>query len=164
MLDNFDINTVIQILMFLVISIQLYFMQKTFRADHERRKKQATVEYLNKIREQYRTLSNKLIGKFNEDAINLSKIDDGTRIEIKELLSILEHLSTGVNTEVYDYDIIKRMSGSYLVNRYKQLYPYIDNAQKSSRTLYIEFETLCKRIENDKRQFHISNDGNMEYS
>jgi len=164
MLKNFDINTVIQILMFFVISVQLYLMQKTFKADHERRKKQSTVEYLNNIREQYRGLTNKLLSKFDENAINLSEIDAETKVEIKELLSILEHLSTGVNTGVYDYDIIKRMSGSYLVNRYKQMLPYIDNAQKTSRTLYIEFETLCKRIDNDTRKLHITTNGNIEFS
>ena len=139
-------------------------MQKTFKADHERRKKQSTVEYLNNIRDQYRGLTNKLIKKFGDEAINLSAIDDTTKVEINELLSILEHLSTGINTEVYDYNIIKRMSGSYLIKRYKQLFPYIDDAQQKSPTVYIEFETLCKKFEFDKRQIHISTNGNIEFS
>lgn len=164
MFNNFDINSIIQILMFLIVSIQLFWVQKTFRADHERRKKQSTVEYLNKIRENYRSLTNKLITKFDNNAINLTEIDDETKIEIKELLSILEHLSTGINTQVYDYNLIKRMSGSFLLARYKQLYPYIDNSQKKSPEHYIEFETLCKRIDSDKRRSHISTSGDIEFS
>ncbi len=121
MFDSFDVDSIIQILMLFVISVQLWLVRRTFIADHERRKKQSTVEYLNNIRTHYRSVTNKLVEKFGSSAINLSEIDDDTKNEIKELLSILEHMSVGINTEVYDYDILKRMSGSYLVSRYKQL-------------------------------------------
>ena len=73
MLDNFDINSSIQIAMLLVISAQLYFLHKTHKADHERRKKQATVEYINSIRNDYRALNDKLIDKFSKDPIKMAR-------------------------------------------------------------------------------------------
>jgi len=159
-----DIDSIIQILILSVISLQLFVLNKTFKADHERRKKQSTVEYINKIRRYYREVTNKLIDEFGDNAINLDQINATVRNDIKELLSVLEHMSTGVNTGVYDFEILNRMSGSFLVSRYHQLYPYISHAQRKNPTFYIEFDRLCKIIENKKKAKYESNEGNIKHS
>lgn len=164
MLNNFDINSIVQIFMLLVVSGQLYMLNKSFRADHERRKKQSTIEYINTIRTSYKELTNELIDKFGDNAINLSEIDAETKNNIKQLLSILEHMSVGINTDVYDFYILKRMSGSFLVSRYHQLYPYINNSQKKNQTFYIEFERLCNRMKSNKKSKFMSDKGNIKFS
>ncbi len=164
MFNQFDINSLIQIAMLIVISIQLYLLNKTYKADHERRKKQSTVEYINSIRNDYRMLNNKLNEKFPQKAIVLEEIDDKTAKEISLLLSILEHMSVGVNTGVYDFEILNRMSGSYLVNRYHQLYPHIQKSQEKSPTFFMEFEQLCARIEKSRKANFHSKKGNITYS
>ena len=164
MLDEFNINSVIQIVMFLVISGQLYFLYKTYKADHERRKKQATVEYINSIRSDYRALNDKLNDKFSTHPIKMDEIDDVMKRDIKQLLSILEHLSVGVNTGVYDFDILHRMSGSFLVARYHQLHPHISKAQQVNPKFFIEFEQLCNKIEKTNKEKYHSNEGNIKHS
>ncbi|MCK5728227.1 MAG: DUF4760 domain-containing protein [Methylococcales bacterium] len=164
MFNNFDLNSGIQVLILLIISGQLYFLHKTYRADHERRKKQATIEYLNSIRSDYRTLNDKLIDKFSTHPIKLDDIDEKMKKDIKQLLSILEHLSVGVNSGVYDFNILHRMSGSFLVGCYYQLHPHISKAQQNNPRYFIEFETLCKKIEHINKEKYHSNDGNIKFS
>jgi hypothetical protein len=164
MLNNFDINSIIQVLIFVVISGQLYYLQITYKSDHERRKKQSTIEYINQIRDKYRPLSIKLSNKFDTNTINLEQIDNDIKSDIRELLSVMEHMSVGINTGVYDFEILHRMSGSYLVRTYHQLLPYIVDRQKDNKSAYIEFETLCKKIDDLKKSNHISNFGNINFS
>ena len=40
-----------------ILSITAYLMYNTYRADHERRSKQATIEYINSIRPQYKEIN-----------------------------------------------------------------------------------------------------------
>lgn len=161
---NFDTNSIIQIAILFVISAQLYFFHKTYKADHERRKKQATVEYINSIRNDYRSLNDKLVDKYSTRPVNMNDIDDGTKKDIKLLLSILEHMSVGVNTGVYDFNILHRMSGSYLVGRYYQLHPHISKAQQKNPRFFIEFERLCKKIEKLNNEKYHSNAGDIKHS
>jgi hypothetical protein len=163
MFSIISVSDAIQLLILSVLSAQLYFLHKTFISDHDRRSKQSTIEYMSSIREKYRGLSNKLIDKFGENPINLDQLDDITKNDVKELLSTLEHLSVGVNTGVYDFDILNRMTGGYLIKRYHQLLPYITKAQKNSPTFFIEFETLCKRIDEDRKSRFKTNNGNIKF-
>ena len=112
----------IQVLLLLVVICQLGWAIFTFRkghalhleeikADHDRRKKEATVAYVNSIREQYRTIRLRLDDKFGEgNTINIDQIDKDAERNLIEILSLLEHLSAGVNTNVFDFDLIYLMS------------------------------------------------------
>jgi len=164
MFNNFDANSIIQIFILVIISGQLFFLHKTYKADHERRKKQATVEYINNIRNDYKVLNNKLIEKFSNHPIKMDGIDHLMEKDINLLLSILEHLSVGINTGVYDFNILNRMTGSFLVSRYYQLHPYISKAQLKNPLSYIEFEQLCSRIEEIRKKKYHSNEGSIKHS
>lgn len=134
----------------IILAIQLFFLHKTYKADHERRKKQSTIEYTNSVRDKYRTVARKLTEKFGDRVINVDDIEKNDRENIKEFLSIMEHLSVGVLTGVYDFQILKRMSGRYLRHMYEKLHPYIIDVRKkagpNSNTLYSEFEELYRRL------------------
>ena len=105
-----------------LILIQLIIMYFSFKRENERKKKQSNVEYINTIRAIYKPIYNELNEKFNgnERIINLDEIDDKLKIEIKELLSTIEHLSVGLNTGIYDFYIFFRMSGSYFLRIFKK--------------------------------------------
>lgn len=145
--------------------IQLFLIYRTFKADHERREKQSTVEYVNRVRAIYRPISDKIVAKFGEGkVINIDEIEPGDMVDIKEFLSNVEHLAAGVNIGIFDLVIIDRMSGSYFLNMREKFSPYIKHvrAKKANPRLYIEFETMCRDLEalrekRDKRS-------NMKYS
>lgn len=131
-----------------ILVSQLYLLYKSYKADHERRRKQATIEYVNNIRKSYRPLSDKLREKFKERVINTEEVSEEDQQDIKEFLSIVEHLSVGINTGVYDLNILSRMSGRYFRNMYEKLLPYINFARQDSgsNTTYCEFEEVYTRL------------------
>ena len=134
----------------IVLWVQLFLIYRTFKADHERRKKQSTVEYVNRVRAIYRPISDKIVAKFGEGkVINIDEIEPEDMADIKEFLSNVEHLATGVNIGVFDLVIIERMSGSYFLNMRDKFTPYIKHIRnkKGNSRLYAEFETMCRDIE-----------------
>lgn len=106
-----------------------------------------------------------LVLKYGNNPIVLSELTDEEIFEIKQFLSHLERFSTGVNVGVYDLKVANRLSGSYFINLYYQLKPYIIYIRKTrfDNTLYEEFEHMV----NNLMTMHASltfPDGNIEYS
>ena len=79
---------------------------------------------------------------------------------VRNLLGQLEHLSVGMNSGVFDKDLLYRMSGSQLISIYHRLHTYIDRVQKSSPKAYIEYQDLVKSFE-DRRRTKPDASGNI---
>lgn len=145
---------------------QVQVMNQSLQADHERRRKQSTIEYINIIRAKYRTLNEKLISVFGRDhIINVTEIDETMRSDIGELLSTVEHMSVGVNIGVYDIHILERMSGSYMIKMFQRLQPYISHVRsvKKNDSAYIEFEEVKLQLEALRRKPRDQR-GKMQYA
>ena len=147
-----------------VIVVQLYFIMKTLNADHERRRKQSTIEYMNQIRDIYRSVDRKLTEKYGKKSLNPEDVEKADMADLREFLSVLEHLSVGVNTGVYDVNLVNRMSGTFLLHTHDRVRPYINHARKErdSKTLYQEFGAMCRKIR-DIRE-HLPSDGDIVHS
>ena len=158
---------IISILTLLGLLIQIHLSWREMRADHERRKKQATLEYVNSIRAIYRSIAGKLDQQFGRDnVINIDDIDEEVKCDIQELLSVIEHLAVGGNTGVYDLQILERMSGAYFVRIHDKLSPYIRHRQtitRSTRT-FCEFEAMVEDIKNIRGGLKRISRGKVKYS
>jgi hypothetical protein len=144
-----------------IISVSALFWQiqvalHTMRADHERRKKQATIEFLmSQVRPLWTEGKRMLDAKWgtsvlSEDALNEIQEDSNAREIVTNLLGHLEYLSVGINAKIYDKDILYRASGTYLIRLFYRLRPYIKLAQRDLPTIYIEFEALIQDFEERK--------------
>lgn len=153
---------IIGILALLISIFSLFVSICSNYKDHERRRKQATIEY-------FENMTSKL---FDIEAIFDSKITGSTKnIDINEdadklkkaikILVAFEQLSVGVNAGIFDFDILERMAGSYLINIYSIFYPYIKETRKDATHLnsYIEFEQLVNKIKEKRNP--IPNRGNI---
>lgn len=150
------ISNGIAIAVLVIIVLQLRLGLKTLKADHERRKKQATIEYINSIRQLWSENVKLLDEKYSVNTLseeNLQEIESNPEIRdiIKDLLGKLEHMSVGMNTDVFDKDLLYRMSASYLIRIYRRLLPYISFVQKGNPFAYIEFQEIILDFENRKR-------------
>ena len=136
----------------LFIVIQIRQQTKISRADHDRQKKQSTIEFYNSIS----TESYQLLDEIKGRRMNWSTVnsDKKLRKSVVRYLSRLERLAVGVASDVYDFDILFLMSGRYLIKKYDQFQLYIEEARinKSAPTLYIEFELLAKRIDHHRKK------------
>ncbi|MCK4622072.1 MAG: DUF4760 domain-containing protein [Desulfuromonadales bacterium] len=131
---------------------------KNQKANHERIKKQSTIEYINQLRSAYRTLNHELIKNIGADPIGEEKynelINDADMFEkLKQLLGMFEHLSLGVRTGVYDFDMVDLMSGEYICGVFRRWRYYIDKrrALENGKNRYVEFQWLVNKIESSRQ-------------
>ena len=61
------ISDIIQIAVLSVLVVQAFLINKTLKADHERRRKQATLEYINAVSERYKSALNEFNKRHGED-------------------------------------------------------------------------------------------------
>jgi len=134
----------------LSVAISWYFGRK----DHERRRKQGTIEYFENMTSKLFDTQALFNDKFSATEINVLEIENHPDLlkAATEVLSAFERLSVGVNTGVFDFDILNRMAGSYLIFIFSQFAPYVHKIRKdaSRQKSYIEFERLVDRIKKIK--------------
>jgi len=133
--------------------------------DHARRKKQSTIEYVNTIRKLYRELNEGLAQKYGDQIIDIHTVDKDSITDIRELLSIVEHLAVGVNTHVYDAKIVNRMSGHYFIKMRERLDPYIRHAriqhEDDQTFLFVDFERMCRKLKKRRKTRDITTEGDL---
>lgn len=140
-------ETIISIisLIFAVLSCLHSFFIYNQTVKHD--KKQATLDAFNILQEQVL------------DKINLypnSKIkeiaEDARSKEYKSLtilMARIEHFSVGVNSDIYDIEIVKRLAGKHFCALYDKLLPMIEKKRKINKLdkHYDEFEKLVNGLE-----------------
>lgn len=139
------------------IIIQSSIALRAYKAEHERQCKQATIEHIREIRSVYRVATTKIDRQIGKDILTEAMVDDleedsDTLEALKELLSVLELTSVGINTGVFDKELWRRVSGAFLIRIYRRFHAYIKHAQKRQPTIYIEFEEVAREFEERKRQ------------
>lgn len=144
----------IQALGFIGVILSIWFARRGAIADHDRRKKQATIEYLHKLRPSWRDCHGILYGKFEERQLSSTHAmeiwgDAKLSRAASELLNLLEHLSVGVNTDVYDVEIVDRACGSYLIRLHEMMSSYIKLLREKYQNprLYSEFSLIVRNFE-----------------
>ena len=128
----------------------------TLKADHERRRKQATIDFMIQLRpvwqESHRLLDERFgSGPLAEQALDEIKSNRDARDIISQLLGNLEHMAVGANTGVFDRDLLFRTSAYFLTNIYHRLRPYIKRVQAGLPTAYVEFEQLAMEFDERRR-------------
>jgi hypothetical protein len=124
----------------------------TLKADHERRKKQATLEFYQQISELTEPLRNQIKKLFDNDVLNVSderyENNEELRTSVRYYLRLMERFSVGVNVGIYDIRVFMRIAGPSTVEYYNQIRPVILEARKEygNKMLYIEFEHMIENI------------------
>lgn len=119
-------------------------------ADHDRRKKQATVESCAELRDKWREHRVAIRSKLGHGPIDDAKLataqaDPELEGQIISLLSSLETFAAGANAEVFDADLISGICGSYLIAVWDDLERYIHEQQRiGGKSIYSEFAILVE--------------------
>jgi hypothetical protein len=136
----------------LVYTATLLTISYQVRTDHDRRKKQATIEHLDKVRTIYRETKHYFDAKIERDGgekINPSTLSAEEKQDLRNMLSVLEHLSVGVHARVFDFHLIRLMSKSILIDIYKISEDFINDRRKESPTYFSEYQRLVLELENN---------------
>jgi len=147
-----------------IYNLQLFV--RASRADHERRRKQATIEYAGQLLREARMkidVRYRFQALTSED-INKVMSNPEEEAELRNILGVFEHLAVGVHAGVYDRDILYRMSATYIISIFQRVKAYIDVArEKFSPNAFTEFERLATEFKSRKENA-ISVKGDIEYS
>jgi len=147
------IESIAVILGVVFIVIQIKQRVKVSRADHDRQKKQATIEYYNSLSSDSYEFLDDIKGRKLD--LSLVNSDKTLRKSVIRYLSHLERLSVGVRNDVYDFNIINLMSGRFLIKKYEQFEIFIKESriQKKAPVLYKEFELLVKMLDDFRKKY-----------
>jgi hypothetical protein len=121
------------------------------REDHDRRRKQATIEYINDVRDRYRAEHRHLLralgGPMNAQSVEKIRSNPDLNARLLDLLGLFEGLAAGVNAGVFDVELLNRVSGGYLIRVFETYKAYM-LARRQSRwpSLYREFEQLVQDL------------------
>lgn len=138
---------IIQTVLLVVVVLQLWVSHRSFKSDHERRKKQATFEYVNAVSERFRTALNKFDEKHGANkVVDISDYDDEDRFIVKSYLNEIEYVCAGVNAGVFDLEILHKMMGTGLIGRHHRFQQYIDEKRRAKKTVFVEFSEVVKNL------------------
>ena len=140
----------------IVGALQFIKFVKSTKADHERRQKQSTIEFYHTIWLQ----TGDLIKKMREEGIIgqiplgdivtiITNNKDGLENTVSRYLDLMNRLSVGIITEVYDIEIYNKMAGRSATDIYDSLKPYIEHKRhkiKRGLTLWCDFEEMITKI------------------
>ena len=146
------ISDIIQIAVLSVLVVQAFLINKTLKADHERRRKQATLEYINAVSERYKSALNEFNKRHGEDRfVDLSDYTEEDKFLVKSYLNEIENICTGVNCEVLDYYILKRMTAGNLKRNHSRFSQYIEAVQRNKPTTYTEYDAVVARLKHEAK-------------
>lgn len=138
--------------------ISLFVSIKSYVQDHKRRKKQATIEFYDTICEKLYELNANTDPTLGGIAPTIENIANNIQLkaDVTKILSTYERFSAGVNSGIFDLDLIDRMAGSYLIVLFSRFLPYIEEIRKdaSRKSSYVEFEHLVMEIKKRRSTYH----------
>jgi len=162
-----SVADIIQLIMLSAIILQLYLAYKAFKADHERRRKQATFEFINAVSERYRKALNDFDTKHGlGKVVDISDYSGDDYFTVKSYLSEIERICAGVNSEVFDYDILRKMMAGNLITSNDRFRQHINNARitRNNKKLYIEFDKVANKLRADRsKETPYDNIGQMRH-
>ncbi len=134
----------------LAAAISVWVAMHAVKRDHVRRRKQATVEYMRELRAQYRSSWHEItndIGAIDEHVAKEIFEDPDKKFAIEQLLSMFEHVATAANEDVFDIELLSRLSGTFLVEVFKKTRAYMVKARQDQLNW---LESLAPGVKSDK--------------
>lgn len=133
--------------------------------NNKRTKKQSTLEAFVQFKKDVEPYEN-TIHDYSSDDINtiIQQHEQSCKHEkwdeIKKYLATVERFATGVNTGIYDVEVVNKMGGQFLCEQYETLRPIIKYKRQKDQNEYIysEFRDMVNaiiRVRKRDHQIHI---------
>lgn len=136
----------ISIISLLISAFSFVFSLVTYQKNVVHNRKKLTLDAFNILQEQVLDKLNIFSKKDVKNISKNTKTKDYKRITT--LMARIEHFSVGVNSNVYDIKVLKRLAGKHFYAIYDKLLPMIEKKRKINKTdkHYDEFELLIKNL------------------
>jgi hypothetical protein len=155
----------LQIFTLFLLSGQILFLYLQIKADHNRRKKTATLEYISTKYAEARYEIEKEYGDADIAKTNADEIikDHVKMASLKRLMAVMEYASVGINMGIFDKDVVYRTSCTSFINNYNKLKSIIEKRRiNEGNKVLIEYEKVISEFQTIKAKENISNNGNIK--
>ena len=155
-----SIGTVIAVLQLIQMKKGNDLQTESMIADHDRRKKQSTLEFYSEIYPYLSECRIKITDIFGNGYITPDNIKykENTDIQkmIYEYLVIIERFAVGVNSGIYDINIFAKTSGKVVSDMYKKLSPIIEEMRISQNypEMFNDYEKMSKDVEKVREKMY----------
>jgi len=127
------------------------------KADHNRRKKQATIEFYRDISDKCDESLKQVKADFpGSDAIDYYqlKTNVGTFDGIVRYLTLMEEFSVGINTNVFDIKIFNKIARGISIKWFTRFKNVIEHQriEQNNPDMCIDFEEMVKKLKAIKRK------------
>jgi hypothetical protein len=140
----------------IIAIIKLFQMEKSIKLqeksivnDHDRRKKQATLEYHTEMYNIAFPKLRMLREKFGAEKISVESISKDKELEedVILLLNTYEHICVGINTGIFDINLYKLLFGMGTIKCYEQLEDFIDSLRRDRcPTVFADFKVTVSAL------------------
>lgn len=148
-----SVGAVITVFQLIQMKKSNILQSKSLMADHERRKKQSTLEFYSDLYpylSEFRTKITDVFGNgyVTPDDVRYKQNPDLQKM-IYEYLVIIERFAVGVNSGIYDINVFARTSGKVVSDMYKKLSPIIEDMRiiQNYPEMFNDFEKMSKDVE-----------------
>ena len=151
---------ILNFVLLLVLVQQVREARRTREADHERRSKQATIEYYSGLRDAQEEIRALVDTQLGTDTLSEAEVvalldsqDGSTARALRLYLSRLEWLAADANSRVYDRAVLRRLAGTRIVwdfHRFRN-YTLLQRRRLDHPTLHTELEALVEYWANENR-------------
>jgi hypothetical protein len=170
------VGLVLNGVVFIVFVVQLRLLVRqlkqasdTTALDHDRRRQQATLEFIAQTLERRAEMREMLPNDRDGAAIRklltrVSKGDPATAKLVSEYLSLHELLATGVRMGIFDFVVLERVAGRILA-MYANYEPWIKNQRTalSNPRLYEDLEWFVTRVHDHRASLVAEASGPVEF-
>lgn len=135
------------------ISVILVWL--TAKANNRRKRKEITIQYTDAHESKVTELLEKIKGVYQDDKILLEEVTNDKKLqeEVERYLFSMERLAVGINSGVFDINLLDRTMGQKTIEHYEALQPYIKYIRKNDyQEKYNEFEELVNKLREIRRR------------
>lgn len=147
-----SVGAVITVFQLIQMKKSNILQSKSLMADHERRKKQSTLEFYSDIYPYLSEFRTKITDIFGNGYVTPDDVryiqDKDIQQMIYEYLVIIERFAVGVNSGIYDINVFAKTSGKVVSDMYKKLSPIIENMRITQNypEMFNDFEKMSKDV------------------
>lgn len=135
----------------LIAIIQLWLYRIDKKNEMKRHKRESTIMYLGEVMPRLSQMDTEIIGVFSTgESIETSdeRLTNEMKSSIRDFLKVMERLSVGLNMEVFDIEVVRRLIGTGIITTWNRLEKIIQKKRidLNNPKLYIEFEQVVKKL------------------
>ena len=137
--------------------ISVVLLWRTTRANHERQKKEITIQYSDTHNLATKDLLNKIYAKSVYGVLDITKVlgEDNRDFlwAVEDYLFSMERFAVGVNSNVFDIYLFDRIMGQKTIEHFDMLKPYIEYIRKKDyEHKFDEFEYMVERLKKVRKE------------